>query len=349
LIFNQYTFLKDIAFFNTIIVNFVMIASYSLQNGIYDYSFLNKRNDPTNIQYTRLTLKILSILQTSFSGLIFINYIIRNMPKYTYLEHNQITEKRTIFKKVFTFVFRLFKDFNFLYYTAYFLLAFYAFYLELFLLLSFHLLDSTRRSSTLTNLLLAIWIPGRQLIVTICLFILFQYYFTIFIYLFFYDHVDGAICHTFDRCFFTLIDQTFKNSNGIINYLSQEKYTKEFYLGKRFWLDNLFAIIMIMLILQMIAGIIIDNFSALRENLQIINEDKYNFCFICGLSKNELNKLYGNEEGYAEHVKLDHYYWNYMFLIFNLLRKDKFNLNGLDLYIYKCYENQNYSWIPQQT
>jgi hypothetical protein len=96
----------------------------------------------------------------------------------------------------------------------------------------------------------------------------------------------------------------------------------------------------------MISGIIIDNFSALRENQQMIHDDKFNVCYICSLHKNELNKLYGNEDGYDEHTKLDHYYWNYMFLIMNLVKKNKKNLSGLDSHIYSNYNKQNYCWIP---
>ncbi len=94
----------------------------------------------------------------------------------------------------------------------------------------------------------------------------------------------------------------------------------------------------------MLSGIIIDNFSALRENQQILIDDKNNICFICGLHRSQLNKLYGNEEGYSEHVKLDHYYWNYLFLIINLKRKKY--LSGLDFYIYNNYINESYIWIP---
>jgi hypothetical protein len=44
---------------------------------------------------------------------------------------------------------------------------------------------------------------------------------------------------------------------------------------------------------------------------------------------------------------MDHYFWNYMFLLFNLLRKDKKTLMAIDEFIYDCYnENQSPAWIP---
>ena len=100
----------------------------------------------------------------------------------------------------------------------------------------------------------------------------------------------------------------------------------------------------------MVAGIIIDSFSALRQGQGEVDEDRYNVCLICGLHRTELNKLYGNEEGYNEHIKMDHYFWNYMFLVFNLLMKNPKELMGIDQLIFKMYkENQSTGWIPFKT
>ena len=100
----------------------------------------------------------------------------------------------------------------------------------------------------------------------------------------------------------------------------------------------------------MVGGIIIDNFSALRQSQGETDEDRDNICFICGLHRTELNKLYGNEDGYTEHIKIDHYFWNYMFLIFNLLKKDPKTLMGIDEFIFTNFnENQSTSWIPLGT
>ena len=81
----------------------------------------------------------------------------------------------------------------------------------------------------------------------------------------------------------------------------------------------------------MLAGIIVDNFSALRERQQVISEDKYNICFICGMHKNKINKLYGSKEGgYNQHIKLDHYYWNYLFFIMTLLKMKQKDMNEIE-------------------
>ena len=215
---------------------------------------------------------------------------------------------------------------------------------------SVHLLEIVRRSKDLQNVVNAIIIPRKQIFVTLVLFVLVIYIFTIFIFLFFWDNfVDIDTCKRFDMCMVLIFDNTFKNSYGIINYMKPLDVNEEFYLGGRFWLDNMFAIFLVMLILQMMAGIIIDFFSGLRVSQQIEDEDKNNKCFICGLHKNDLNKLYGNENGFEEHITIDHNYWNYLFCIINILRKKSSNLSGTDLWIYNCFNNESFNWIPDET
>jgi hypothetical protein len=367
IILNQYLFWKDLSFLITLGINFLIVSSYykipntdKLPNSdvlgivnkvfyeghvapIYDYAF---RYDHRNTVVTKSLLYSLCLIQMILAFLIFSNYFVKYLPKYTWADRNI---KQTNCKRLVIFVYRMLMDFNFVYHLTYLLMAFLGFFLGNYLFFSFHLLEIVRRSTTLKNVLKAIWNPKKQIIVTLFLFIMFEYFFTIFIYLYLFDNVPNDLCLSMDKCLFTIFDQTFKNSNGIINYLLRDKYLSDFYFGKRFFMDNMFSIVLIMLILQMLAGIIIDNFSALREHQQMINEDKNNICFICDLHKNELNKLYGNEEGYQEHIKIDHYYWNFMFYLMNLIEKSPNELSGIDAYIFENYKNQNHQWIAFKT
>ena len=216
-------------------------------------------------------------------------------------------------------------------------------------ILSILLIDIIERSKTLMCIVKSFWIPKKQIIVTLILFYLVAYYFIILIYLFIPDELPGKDCLKFSNCYFTLCDQTIKNSNGIINYLTEEGlYTSaSLWANPRFWIDNWFAIIDLILVIQMFCGIIIDTFLSQRENNKEIEDDKNNVCFICGLNKNELNKYYSSEFGFYEHIKLDHYLWNYIFAIFNVTVGDESNLIFLDNVIREGYENRVYStWVP---
>ena len=152
------------------------------------------------------------------------------------------------------------------------------------------------------------------------LFYLIAYYFIIFVYLFLPHQLPTKDCFVFSDCFFTLCDQTIKNSNGIIKYLLEEGLyiTNTLYENPRFWIDNWFAIIDVMLVLQMACLTITNSYVTLREQQRNLEKDQNNVCFICGLEKQKLNKLYSHEEGFYEHIKLDHYLWNYIFSIFLL-------------------------------
>ena len=115
----------------------------------------------------------------------------------------------------------------------------------------------------------------------------------------------------------------------------------------RFWIDNWFAIIDLILVIQMFCGIIIDTFLSQKEKNKEIEDDKNNKCFICGLKKNQLNKYSNSEQGFNEHIKLDHYLWNYMFAIFNVTSGETSNFVFLDKIIKEGYETRAYyKWIP---
>ena len=99
--------------------------------------------------------------------------------------------------------------------------------------------------------------------------------------------------------------------------------------------------------MQMFCGIIIDTYLSQREKNRDIEKDKNNVCFVCGLNKNELNKYYSSEFGFNEHIKLDHYLWNYMFVVFNVTSRDESTMLDLDKLIKRGYETNVYSsWVP---
>lgn len=79
-------------------------------------------------------------------------------------------------------------------------------------------------------------------------------------------------CENLFRCFLVTLDQTFKANGGIGGFLNHA-YSQseddgvdgdEIDYG-RIAYDNIFTFILIILIIQMISGIIIDRFGALRE------------------------------------------------------------------------------------
>lgn len=130
--------------------------------------------------------------------------------------------------------------------------------------------------------------------------------------------------------------------------MNQNKQQEQVFYGSRFWLDNLYAIIIYFFILQIVGAIIVDNFTYLRQKDEEELEDKENCCFICGLKNQEINRLYDNEQGFKKHIKLDHFYWNYLFLLINLKDEKTFELTGDEEFILACNAKQSLNWIPER-
>jgi hypothetical protein len=74
---------------------------------------------------------------------------------------------------------------------------------------------------------------------------------------------------------------------------------------ERIVFDNLFNFIILILIIQVVAGIIIDTFTMLREREENIVEDTQNYCFICGKSRDEIEKIEKkNKHAFRFHIKV---------------------------------------------
>ena len=83
--------------------------------------------------------------------------------------------------------------------------------------------------------------------------------------------------------------------NGISGYLiarNREKSKNPFTL--RFFYDEIGNLMLKILIGNMISGIIIDNFAALRKSETEMIYDMYNICTICSLKKEKIKEIYKN-------------------------------------------------------
>ena len=386
LFFNHYKFYREIFLIMAIIINLLLFMSYyrtnddeeivtlKTRNLQFDYGFLYKKK---YIKSTRITFFVFTIIELVFAALILVNYLIFRVSYFLYFKGNdeEVEEKeekeeekeedkrerlsnlakngeilKYIFERLGNVLLNIIKDIKLIYHLLLLGVIIITLATKNYKILSILLIDIIERSSTLKCIVKSFWIPRVQIIVTLVLFYLVAYYFIIFIYLFIPDSLPYKDCLKFSNCYFILCDQTIKNSNGIINYLTEDGlYTsKTLWENPRFWIDNWFAIFDLILVIQMFCGIIIDTFLSQRENNKEIEEDKNNVCFICGLKKAELNKYYSNsEKGFDEHIKLDHYLWNYMFAIFNVTVGDESPLLFLDDIIKDGYKNKIYStWVP---
>ena len=57
----------------------------------------------------------------------------------------------------------------------------------------------------------------------------------------------------------------------------------------RFIFDTVYVVFMEIMFQSIVGGIMIDAFSELKEEDSARDEDKSNFCYICGMSKPDVN------------------------------------------------------------
>lgn len=125
----------------------------------------------------------------------------------------------------------------------------------------------------------------------------------------------------------------------------------------RFFFDNTSNIILVWIMLNIVGGIIIDTFGSLREEENEKLRDKEDNCFICGNLKfflfilNLLRAVFDRNSsqssgGFQEHIKINHYMWNYLFFIAYLKWKDETEYSGIESYVSGRMDEDDLSWVP---
>jgi hypothetical protein len=133
------------------------------------------------------------------------------------------------------------------------------------------------------------------------------------------------------------------NGGGMADYLpprSVEQYGA-FFL--RFFFDVFFFIIVLIILMNIIFGIILDTFAALREETQNKTNDMKNTCFICSIDRSEFDR---NGTPFEIHIKSEHNMWMYLYYLVYLKTKDETEFTGLESYVAELLEEEDVSFYP---
>jgi len=115
----------------------------------------------------------------------------------------------------------------------------------------------------------------------------------------------------------------------------------------RFFFDELSNIILGVIMLNIVGGIIIDTFGSLREEESAKSQDMMDNCFICGNLKADFDRLRSQSSGgFREHIKINHYMWNYMYFISFLRWKEKTDYSGIESYVAQKLDEEDLCWVP---
>ena len=302
-------------------------------------------------------INVLSVIQICLAVLIFVEFMCRKTPAIFHISEEEVnsrnpSNKTRNFLFIKEFALRFFLNFEILYYCAYVVFACLGTYISDFYF-AFLLLEVIQRFKTLRNVLMAIKNPYKELFLTFILWLILIYYFALFGYAFFRsDFPNESDCSSLVRCMSLLFYENNKMDNGIGGYLTsiyELNHSYNPFVG-RFWYDELFNLILKILVIQIISGIIIDNFAVLRIKEMEMISDMKNICTICSLKREEIMKIYDKHgKTYSDHIGTDHKIFNYIFYIIYLYKKDTTEFTGIESYVYELAFNQkDITWFPTE-
>lgn len=113
----------------------------------------------------------------------------------------------------------------------------------------------------------------------------------------------------------------------------------------RFTYDYFYNLAIILIMAAIISGIIIDTFTGLKERQQDIKDAQEGGCFICSLSKSELERA---KIKFSKHIINDHYMWAYARFLLTLNQQDPSDLTGPESFVKRKIKENNSTYFPNR-
>lgn len=99
----------------------------------------------------------------------------------------------------------------------------------------------------------------------------------------------------------------------------------------------------IVIMLNIFLAIIVSTFAQLRDQKKAIMEDMKGVCFVCGLSREALDR---DGNGFEAHIKQDHYLWHYVHFLVHLREKDPTEYTGVESCVADLLAKGDIAWMP---
>merc|ERR1712032_939203 len=153
-------------------------------------------------------------------------------------------------------------------------------------------------------------------------------------------------CDTLQNCFFTTLKLALTKSFS--SSLNQHHPTR----GQSAWIaTNIifslsFVIIVNILFMNVIFGSIIGVFGKLREKKTQAERLKMNVCYICSLSRSDIEKL-SSTNGFDQHKTSRHNILSYVRFVFYIRSKNPNHLTGAEHYVLQQLERLDSGWFPK--
>jgi hypothetical protein len=201
----------------------------------------------------------------------------------------------------------------------------------------------------MSDILRAILQSGRQLVSTFQLMTLLIYFYSWVTILGLTDRIIDNYggprnCRSIYECLFNTWNFGLRESGGLgaaLNTLQEPKFA-------RFWLNWVvsisYLIIVKFIVLNIVAGIIIEGFGELREERSKREFVVKNFCPICGMNRWDSERV---GVPFEDHIGRVHNVWNYLKFLVHLNQVNESNLVGFEFDISNQLHYNQTRWFPK--
>ena len=218
------------------------------------------------------------------------------------------------------------------------------------LLYSVELLYAVKLTKTIKLIVSAITSQMSNFISLFGFLIIFIYFYASISYSFlrneFTIEIEGGteenVCSTLLECILTYFNHGLRSGGGIGDILPEVSYGKGMYWF-RFFNDFIFYIMVILIVLNILAGVIVSYFFEVREEENFKENDIKNNCFICNIDRATFER---NKIKFEEHKKLEHNVKLYIRFLVGLKLVNEKDLDAEQSYIVNCIKKEEIKVFP---
>ena len=338
----------------------------SVNENSYDI-IKDRRNDKIGIEKRinfsinkwKLINDILNYIYVVLNGFLIIIWIYFRLPLYYELEKIKFFQENT-HKKTLNFRDKLYiilimaiynrNSINSLIY-LFLVSIFSSIYKRKEIIFPFLLLAIVDLNETLKNVILSIQYRCKEFFLCFFLSCIFMYSLSNVAFFYFnsdfeqeLDYYDDNICKSLIFCVLNSFDSGLRARGGIGDSAKRISFMREknHYIN-RLILDDVFFFLIVIISIDLVFGIIIGEFAALREQTQKYENDMKYHCFICHINKNTIEK---NRQNFSVHVNKEHNLWNYVSYMIFVKLSNVHDLNSINSYARNKIDNKDISWLP---
>eukprot|EP00340_Litonotus_pictus_P005897 CAMPEP_0170525064 /NCGR_PEP_ID=MMETSP0209-20121228/10521_1 /TAXON_ID=665100 ORGANISM="Litonotus pictus, Strain P1" /NCGR_SAMPLE_ID=MMETSP0209 /ASSEMBLY_ACC=CAM_ASM_000301 /LENGTH=1170 /DNA_ID=CAMNT_0010814107 /DNA_START=170 /DNA_END=3679 /DNA_ORIENTATION=+ len=152
------------------------------------------------------------------------------------------------------------------------------------------------------------------------------------------------LCGSLLYCFLTNVRYGFLTEGGVGEFMNKTYYEPGNTIFAGLFINNLLNFLFIKVAMLYISlSLVIDTYAELREESYKLQIDKNDKCYICGASRDKLEK---DNIRFDNHTKEDHNMWEYADYLIGLKFVDIQETNAINSFVIEKLQSKSISWFP---